>query len=277
MKSLRTALHLLAQFTGEKADFGVGELAEATGMPKSQVSKMLSAFRDSGLVTQDPKTRRYHVGVRAFVLGSRYVNFDPVTREAMPIMRAIVAESGHSARLSVMDGDDAFYLVGVEGPLFVDTGWRGGTVLPLHATSGGRTLISHLDEARVDALLDLHGMPRITERTVTDRAELKAILARARRLGWTSQRGETTSGLGTVAVPIFGEGRQGVGALGFAFPAHVIGPERDPELAEMLHRHARVLSQRLGSSVYPYGGKGHGGRGAGEPVGAAAQEATAGT
>ena len=37
MKSLDAALTLLSQFMSSDPDFGVGELSERTGMPKSQV------------------------------------------------------------------------------------------------------------------------------------------------------------------------------------------------------------------------------------------------
>jgi len=69
MKSLDAALTLLSQFMSSDPDFGVGELSERTGMPKSQVSKILSTFRRHGFLIQDPQTRRYKVDARAFALG----------------------------------------------------------------------------------------------------------------------------------------------------------------------------------------------------------------
>jgi len=43
---------------------------------------------------------------------------------------------GRYARLSVRDGDEVVYLIGVEGPHFVDTGWRAGTWLPWSSRGG---------------------------------------------------------------------------------------------------------------------------------------------
>ena len=204
MKSLRTALSLYALFSGNQRDWGVGELAEATELTKSRVSKVLAAFRDAGLLRQDPVTRRYQVDRRAFVIGSRFLVHDPLSREALPIMRELGSATGHSARLSIRDGDDLIYLLTLEGPHFVDTGWRAGAILPWHATTAGRVLLAYMSDVEREALLGAGPLEKLTERTVTDRRELARILASVRRDGFSSARGESTAGLGAIAAPVLG-------------------------------------------------------------------------
>jgi DNA-binding IclR family transcriptional regulator len=254
MKSLRTALRLLMMFVGEQRDFGVGELSELTGLSKSQVSKILAVFGETGLLVQNPESRRYSVGVRMFALGSRFVTYDRLCREAMPVMRELVARAGHSARLSVQDGDDALYLLGFEGPFFVDSGWRAGTWLPVHASSAGRVMLAFSEPRRVDRVLAGPALRSVTDRTVIDAQALSVIIEAARRHGYSVQRGETSPGLGVISVPVFGEGMELVGTLGFAFPAHLVDPSQEAELADILHEGARILSQRIGGRVYPFGG-----------------------
>ncbi len=211
MKSLRTSLDVLARFLGPEAALGVAEIAQRSGLPKGQISKILSAFRDHGLLRQDAQSRRYSVGVRAFALGARFATNDRLTREAIPIMRDLCQRSGHSVRLSILDGDEALYLVGIEGPLFIDTGWRAGTYLPLHSTSAGRVLLAFLEPARAQAVLARISLPALTTNTVTDRAALQRILTQVRARGYSTQRGETTPDLGTIGVPIFGESQRVIG------------------------------------------------------------------
>jgi DNA-binding IclR family transcriptional regulator len=254
MKSLRTGIRLLMEFAGEQRDFGVGELATRCGLSKSQVSKVLAAFAEGGLLVQDSDTRRYSVGARTFALGSRFVTYDPLCREAMPVMRELVAGTGHSARLSVLDGDHVMYLIGVEGPLFLDTGWRAGTWLPAQATSAGRVMLAFMDPDRASRVIRNNPARAITDRTVTAPDAIVKLLAQTRARGFASQRDETTPGLGTIAVPIFAAGQQVVGALGLAFPTHTVPPKQDAALAEILHGAARGLSQRVGCPVYPFGG-----------------------
>jgi len=254
MKSLRTSLRILSVFAGDEKDYGVGEVAEQCALAKSHVSKVLGAFAEFGYLVQDAETRRYAVGVRTFALGSRFVTHDRLCRAAMPVMRELVITSGHSVRLSVLDGDRALYLLGLEGPMFFDSGWRSGTWLPVHSTSAGRVLMAFMGPETVSRLLGDKPLRAVTPNTITDEAAVRRLVTQVVRKGYTSQRNETTVGLGTVAVPIFDARQHAVGTLGLAFPSHVVHSSEEPALAAMLHTAARTLSQRMGCQVYPFGG-----------------------
>lgn len=252
MKSLRSALRVLMAFCEEQQDFGVGELAEQCKLSKSQVSKVLSTFAEFGLLTQHPDSRRYQVAARLYALGSRYLNFDTLCRGAMPVMRDLVETTGHSARLSVLDGDRVLYLLGIEGPLFMDTGWRAGTWLPVHSTSSGRVLLATMDPERAQRLRPKQ-LPVFTDRSITDLDQIDRLIEQARVQGYSIQRGETTPGLGVISAPVYGRGGQPLGTLGLAFPSHVVPPSEEPQLIRALHGACRVLSQRVGCTVYPHG------------------------
>ncbi len=254
MKSVRGALRLLMEFTGEQPSFTIGELAERTGMGKSHVSKAIAAFVESGLLVQDVRTRAISVGARAFVLGARFINFDRLSREAMPVMRELMQRTGHSTRLSVLDNDRVLYLLGMEGPMFVDTGWRVGTWLPAHSTTAGRVLLAFIGEQRAAEFLSCRSLARLTEHTVTDRRVLERILSRIRSTGFDVQRNETTQGLGTIGAPVFDGAQAVIGVLSIAFPSHLVARGSEGLIIEHLHACARALSQRMGCPVYPFGG-----------------------
>ena len=252
MKSLRTGLRVLLEFEHDQRDFSVTELAARCSLSKSQVSKILSALVDSGLLVQDPLTRTYSVGQRCYVLGSRFTTYDSLCQATTPVMRELLNRTGHSVRLSVPDGDQTLYLIGLEGPMFMDTGWRSGSSVPFGASSAGRVLMAHMDPQRADRLLSLP-VPPLTANTVRDRPTLERMVAQARVNGYCVQRNETSLGLGVVSVPLFKAGQQIVGALGLAFPSHHVGAEEELLLNHALHEAARAISQRLGCGVYPYG------------------------
>lgn len=246
-------MRVLMTFMTDQQSFGVSELAEQLALPKSQVSKILATLRRHGLVTQDPASRRYSVGLRAFALGSRFMTYDKLAGESLPILHGLVQETGHSARLSVRDGDEVVYLIGVEGPHFVDTGWRAGTWLPWYGSSAGRILLAYLPAEEAERLLSQKPMTPITPYTVSDRKKLDKILERARQRGYDSQRNETTVGLGTIAAPIFGPSQKVIGALSLAFPEAAVKAADEAAFAELLHKRARQISLRMGSIVYSAG------------------------
>jgi DNA-binding IclR family transcriptional regulator len=255
MKSLRTALRVLSEFDGPQRDLGVVELAERCGLAKSRVSKVLDAFAEYGLLFQDTETRRYSAGLRTYTLGSRYLTHNALCGAAIPVMRDLLARTGHSVRLSILDGDRVLYLIGLEGPLFIDTGWRSGNLVPPGAGSAGRVLMAFMEPEQVERML-AQPIEALTRYTVTDKAKIAKIIQKVRATGYAMQCNETTEGLGVMSVPLFGADRHPIGALGLAFPAHIdIAPD-EADLVALLHEAARIVSQRMGCDVYPFGGGG---------------------
>lgn len=253
LKSLRTAAEILLLFTDEAKAIGVSEIARRTGLTKGQVSKILATFRHSGFLQQDPDTRQYSVGVKAFALGSRYVNYHPLAREGLPVLRRLVEQTGHSARLTVMADDVLIYLAQVEGRLLSDTGWRVGTFLPFHATSAGKVTLAFLDKARSAAIIDTLEMEAVGPETITDKSALREQIRRIASRGFGTSRSESTPGLAAVAVPVFGPSNAILSTLSLSYPQHLVTEERERELAAVLHEAARTLSQRMGAVAYPFG------------------------
>lgn len=250
MKSLRTGLRVLLEFESGPRDLGVTELANRCGLSKSQVAKILSALVDSGLVAQDPQTRTYHVGQRSYLLGSRFTTHDALCQAATPVMRELLNRTGHSVRLSIPHGDQSLYLIGLEGPYFIDTGWHSGNCVPMGASSAGRVMMAFMAPAERERLLAMP-VPALTTDTLRDRSKIEAIVKQARETGYAMQRNETSIGLGVISVPLFRADQQIVGALGTAFPAHFLQPNEEGPLIAALHDAARSISQRLGCAVYP--------------------------
>ena len=250
MKSLRTGLRVLLEFERAQRDLGVTDLAQLCGLSKSQVSKILSALVDSGLVVQDPSSRTYHIGQRCYLLGSRFTTHDTLCQAATPAMRELLNLTGHSVRLSVPHGEHSLYLIGLEGPHFMNTGWHSGNCVPMGASSAGRMMMAFMDPAERDRLLSFP-IPALTSDTICDRAQVEAIVLAARETGYVIQRNETSIGLGVISVPLFKADQKIVGALGAAFPSHYLQPEDETALIRALHNAARSISQRLGCAVFP--------------------------
>lgn len=253
LKSLRAALRVLLEFTGGKPSYTVTELAALTGLSKSHISKIGSALADAGLLRQDPGTLAYSVAVRSFVLGSQFFNNDELTAKALPLLRDLMQETGHSTRLSVLDGDRVAYLVGVNGPLFIDSPWKMGTYMPMHATAAGRVLLAFMQEALAAEIMKRMPLAPVTRFTVTERAALRALVQQAREKGYGIARDENTVGLSAIGAPVFDAHRSAIGVLTIAFPSHMVPKKGEGTLLAPLQRAARTLSQRMGCPVYPFG------------------------
>lgn len=255
MKSLEIGIGVLKTFIGAASDLSVTEVVAATGLKKSHVSKILSAYREAGFLVQDPMTRRYSVGIEAFELGAHYAARQPMAREALPLMRQLVDQCGHSATLSILHHDHVLHLMAVEGPLYIDGRWRVGSRLPIHATASGKVLVAWLDAEHRDSLLDAVKLDAITPLTITDPIPLKAQLSKVHASGLAVTRGESAPGLAAMAVPIFDGGDHVAAALGLVIPDQIFANVDVLELKDRLFDVARSLSLKLGASTYPFGGE----------------------
>lgn len=252
MKALASALRVFSAFSSNRGRWSVSELCEATGLSKSQVSKVLGEFRSAGFLRQDPASREYSVGLRAVALSANYLNSEALVHEAIGPMRRLANDTGHTSVLGVREGAEIIYLLGVEGPHFLDVKARVGTWLPFHATAIGKVLTA-FQPGELPVRLPERELQRFTKNTLTDRRELAAQLAKVRRQGFSTTNGETADGLAAQAVPIYGPGGVAVAALGLVYPLHVVTPKKRQSYTHTLHTAARQISSRLGAPVYPFG------------------------
>ncbi len=253
LKALATALRILQEFVTAQAPLSVVELTERLALNKSQVSKVLKTYRDAGILEQNPGTRKYSVGLNAFALGNNYVNAYPLSRDALPVMRKLVDETGHSAVLSLLHGSDIIHLLAVEGRLFIDGRWRVGRWMPYHTTSAGKVLVAFNSAETLESLLKTRGLPRFTPNTITDPRQFRAAIQKVRKSGISVTRSETYQGSAAIAVPLLGADNNAIAALGLICPDHLLTRNEEIRLVGPLQRAARELSVRMGADVYPFG------------------------
>lgn len=245
MKTIKTALQMLEAFVEGGERKTVGELAERFGLPKSQVSRILGSFRDAGWLEQDPRTRTYSVGLAAYVFGARFVQFDPLTRQAFPVLRGVVDRSGFNATLSVLDNLKPLYLIGIAGPVPVDLSSNFGSYFPFHATAAGKVLATYADESTRQKMLRATPFERVTGRTITDPAAIEAELKLVFRQGYATSDGERVPGIGAMAVPVVGHDGELIAALGIAFPCKMVDADDYEYQAAILKSGVLMLSERL--------------------------------
>ncbi|MFP8889446.1 IclR family transcriptional regulator [Natrialbaceae archaeon A-CW2] len=192
---------------------GVTELATELGRSKSAVHNHLSTLETLGYVTStDGKYRLTH----------RFLRLGLATRERNPIyvaakakLRTLARTTGESVNLVVPEDDHGVYLYRVgNGDHPIE---EGGSVA-LHASAAGKAILAYRGHDAVDDFIDRHGLPALTERTVTDPATLRSQLRSIRDRRVAFDRGEQTEGWQCVASAIVIEDEP-VAAISVSGPA----------------------------------------------------------
>lgn len=237
-------LALLACFTPARPEWTVTELARELGLAKSAVSRMVSTLRRHGWIVRDADGRRLRLGLRVLELARAAQTAFALHRAALPVMRALAAETGESVFLTVVDGDEAVTLERVLAGQWLRYSLDVGARSPLHAGASNRVLLAYMPEDEREAYL-ARPLARFTEQTITDPDRLRAVLRRIREQGYDCSTGELTPGVTAVAAPILTREGRLLGAISIAGPEGRFGPEVLPGHVERVVRAARALAESL--------------------------------
>ncbi|XVH33104.1 IclR family transcriptional regulator (plasmid) [Haloferacaceae archaeon DSL9] len=184
---------------------GVTEIAEATGLTKGTVHKHLATLEAAGFVVK--RNRRYSLGLRFLGIGTNVRNRMPLYRLAKPAVDDLARTTGAVVNLMVPErGFGAYaYRAGTEAS--VDSVLHPvGNHAYLHATAGGKAILSQMQKEEIDEIIERRGLPSLTDKTITDATELRRELRSVRDRGLAFERGEHMPSLQCVAASITADG-----------------------------------------------------------------------
>jgi DNA-binding IclR family transcriptional regulator len=244
LKTVDRALQVLLQFDTERPEWSSGELAEALGLHRSIVYRILKTLERRGFVTPADRQGRFSLGLKLVELGNVVLRGMDLRQVASPIMSRLVKDTGESAFLQVVRGDESVCIQKIDSPKALRAMTSIGDHSPLHAGASSKVLLAHLGPDRIEALI-AGGLERITPRTVTDPAQMRADLAEIRQRGWAYTVGELTPDVAAVAVPLLDSSGTILGVLSIAGPASRFSEDRLPGLIDVACQAGKQISAQL--------------------------------
>jgi IclR family transcriptional regulator, pca regulon regulatory protein len=234
-QSLEKGIAVLRSFSAQRRTMSLPELAEAAGITKSSAQRMIYTLEKLGYVRKHPRTKRYQLTPRVMQIGYNYLAADTLIDVANPFLSELTNVTGETCNLTEPDGDEMLYVARFVCMKFVPIHMPIGSRIPMYCTASGRAYLSALpvDEAR--AIIESSERIAHTQYTVTDASELEAILERARRNGYASNREELFLGDMTLAAAVLDGERRPVAAV------HVVAPTSRWTLAEAEQRLAPAV------------------------------------
>lgn len=243
VKSADRTIELLEVLSRSDRPMTLTDLHRALNYPKSSLYMLLQTLVSRGWVEMDPQRSSYRIGVRALLVGTSYLDHDPVVRVAIRVMEQVRRDVNETVHLARLDGSDVVYLASRESEHHLRVVSRVGRRLPAHATSLGKALLAERAPEAVDALLPKR-LTALTATTVTERAALHDQLARFRAQGYAHEREENTPGLGCFAValpyrtPV-------IDALSCSVPVARLDGEHERQIVAALLDAARTITDLL--------------------------------
>lgn len=201
VQAVETACEIIENLQ-EMDEAGITELADKTGLSKGAVHSHLATLRKMQFVTKEGST--YRPSLRFLDLGEHVKNRIPIYDVVQTEIEQLAEETETRAQFLMEEHGICVCVCIARGTHAVTPATRVGKRSYLHCAAGGKSILAHLSEDRLDQILDQHGLPALTDNTITDRDELMDELEEVRESNVGLNDEEKLQGLRAVGVPIRG-------------------------------------------------------------------------
>jgi DNA-binding IclR family transcriptional regulator len=249
--SVRRALRLLQVFNRHHSRRSVGELAHATGLHKSVVTRLMATMAQEGFVVQDPLTRRYMIGPMLFSAGSLYQPAAMYREVAEPVLNELVARCGYTCGIGVPIGSEVIIVAVAEPPPAngIRVSMVVGSRRPIYIGSTGKVILSGMSNEQVRAVLGQDALPAWTPNTPPTVDRLLEELVEIRRRGYATNREESVLGSGGVAARVVDRVGAVMAGLFITFPVQFVTECEMHALGELAVDAAQRISRQLGGAM----------------------------
>jgi len=218
------------------------DLVETLDMPKSTVYVHLKTLQDLGYVRESDGG--YQLTLRFLRLGAAQREQEIFTHAKREV-HTLAEELDEVVNLMTEKNGNGVYLYSVGGTNAVNIDTSAGRYVDLHSTALGKAMLAFMDRERVEWIVDEHGLPARTSRTITDRGVLFEELETIRERGLAYDEEENLTGIRCIAAPVVGESEV-LGALSVAGPKSRMD---DPEIEERVEKRLRDVTNIIEVNV----------------------------
>ncbi len=181
VQSVARAADLLKQLGEFGRPASVRELAAACGLGRATAWRLLVTLEQAGLVERASPSGGFYVGPAAVTIAAGALqHFERIIRLARPYLTELTRQTGLTAAVSVVRGEQVVVLDQTDPPSVLCANWV-GKEFPLHTSSPGKLVLTRLPPEELDALLS-RPLQRLTKKTIATPNALRADLERVRRM-----------------------------------------------------------------------------------------------
>ena len=232
------AAALLAMVVQADEPITFTDLTEASGLPRSTTSRLLSALERTRLLERD-EAGAYIAGALFALYSTRHDRWSDVVRLARPVLQKLQKETAETVNLGIPRGDTVVQIAQENTRYVLGARDWVGVDVPPHCSALGKAMYAFGGLPVPEGPLETP-----TGQSIGSRERLDDELRRVRRLGYATTHEELEIGLTAVAVPIRDRAGSVIAALGVSGPT-VRMNERVDQIGRLLLQQSEALSDLL--------------------------------
>ena len=247
VEALAQGLAVLRVFEGHPQGLSLAQVARTLGCSRTRPFRYLHTLERLGYLRRDADSGTYVPTALTLALGYAFLDGQPLTELAQPVLERLKDEVRGSAHLGILDRGELVYIGAARTAVVTAVNVRIGTRLSATSTSIGRILLAWLEPPEVDRLIGTGPIPALTPRTIVDPQAFRGMLAQARAQGHAYTDGEFHLGVRSVAAPVLDASGRVVAGINATAITHVFTDEHVRDVViPAVRRAAAELSRGLG-------------------------------
>jgi IclR family pca regulon transcriptional regulator len=246
MGGLAKGLSVIRAFSRERASLSLSDIAAVTSMPAATARRCLLTLEELGYVTH--RGRQYLLRPKVLELGAAYIESMNIELLTKTHLEEMSRSTGDSAALCVLDGTEIVYLARTSIRTLMRLEAHVGSRFPAYPTSMGRVLLAGQSVVGLKKYFDTASIEPLTKYTVTDKEQLRRIVEKCRRSGYSVVKDELDYGVVALAVPVHDQQGRVVAALNSSsHSSRITAAKMVQDRLDMLQAASRQISKDLAS------------------------------
>lgn len=241
--SLQRGFAILEAFGPDAPELGLTEIAQATGFDKSAAQRFAFTLHALGYLEKNGATRKYRLSLKSLGLSYAYLRAHPLIERATPYLADLRRQCRMRVDLSLLDDTEIVYVVRLQSRREAFGATLLGRRMPAFCSSGGRAMLSVMDEAAARAIVERSNRRPLTPFTLTEPDAVMAAIAAARARGYALSEQECLIGEVVISAPVVGLNGRPLAAVHIAstLADHDAGDMRE-QFATMARTTARLIA-----------------------------------
>jgi IclR family acetate operon transcriptional repressor len=249
VQSVDRAMLLLEALGEDEEGYRLTDLAIRTGLSPSTAHRLLTTLEKRRFVAFDQSDNMWHIGRQSFAIGSAFIRRRNFVAPALPFLRRLRDLTHETANLGIVDDGEVIVLTQVESREIMRAITKVGGRVPMVTSGIGKAILATYADEEVVAIIQRHGMKRLTPKSVVRAGELRNTLETVRRDGYAIDDQEFLMGLRCVAAVVYNDQAEALAAISVSGLASRVPQERVPELGRLVRDTARELTLALGGRL----------------------------
>lgn len=240
--ALLRGLRVLEVLAASGRALPLSAIADALGLPRPTVHRILRQLSVAGFLAQEPADRNYMLARRTTRLAVDAMHHCARQADRRAILERLVADLNETCNITMLDGSEVVYIDRVESQWPLQMTLQPGSRVPLHCTASGKLFFALLPARTRKRLLATLPLERRTARTLVEPEMLEAEFTRIRDAGFGTDNEEFLEGLVAASVPVVDAVGRPIAAVAVHGPVGRLSLERAVSLVPRLRQAADALA-----------------------------------